>query len=129
LKQEGENFLPDDSPTVYLYHHLHQRPFQKSNRFNHFGFLYPFEGLNSKWYQIFENELQTKVGTGIVIDVENEPDKNPGNGSILANPAVPSASIAVAISSSYSEIVPGDQTPLSNTRKRKDLKSYRCIES
>jgi hypothetical protein len=88
LIREGENFLHDDAPTVFLYHHLYQRPFQKSDRCNHYGLLYPFEGTNCKSFQIYENEPEENPGTRTIIDVDQPTAVSP--------PATASSSMSTA---------------------------------
>ena len=39
ISLKGENFINDSAPCVYLYHHLHKCPFEKSQYFNHFPYI------------------------------------------------------------------------------------------
>jgi hypothetical protein len=50
------NFIEDSHPTVYLYHHLHRRPFKKSLVCNHFAFMYRVDSSSIGNCEIYENE-------------------------------------------------------------------------
>ena len=39
LRRKGWNFISEEAPTVFLYHHLFRRPFTKSKTCNHFAYL------------------------------------------------------------------------------------------
>ena len=36
---KGESFIPDSTSCVYLYHHMHKRPFEKFTHCNHFAYM------------------------------------------------------------------------------------------
>jgi hypothetical protein len=50
LTLQRENFLQENAPTIYLYHHLYKHPFQRSDCCNHFALLYQFEGSSIKGF-------------------------------------------------------------------------------
>ena len=53
---DGIDFLSEDAPTIFLYHHLHRRPFERNKTCNHFAFMEKYKGANPEKYRIYVNE-------------------------------------------------------------------------
>ena len=49
------DFIEEDAPTIYLYYHLHKKPFTPSSKLNHYGYLSAYDGSNPKGYNIYRN--------------------------------------------------------------------------
>ena len=63
------NFIDKDAPTIYLYYHLHKRPFYPSETLDHYGYLYEYEGSNPESFEIYRNRRNiTEVA---MIDLSN----------------------------------------------------------
>lgn len=66
---EKINFIEEDAPTIYLYYHLHKKPFFPSGTLDHYGYLYEYEGSNPEIFEIYRNQRSgTELST---IDLSN----------------------------------------------------------
>jgi hypothetical protein len=52
---ENIDFIEEDAPTIYLYYHLHKKPFTPSSILNHYGYLFAYDGSNPKGFNIYRN--------------------------------------------------------------------------
>lgn len=64
--------IEDSAPTIYLYHHLFKRPFKKSKKCNHFGYLHRIEASRESDV-IYENDsMPHEESAPIEINSEDE---------------------------------------------------------
>ena len=40
---EKIDFIEEDAPIIYLYYHLHKKPFTPSKILNHYGYLFAYD--------------------------------------------------------------------------------------
>ena len=65
LRQMGFNFISEESPAIFLYHHLFRRPFTKSARCNHFAYL----------FKVDNNHIEDDAGSSIYYGTASEKEK------------------------------------------------------
>ena len=57
---EKIDFIEEDAPTIYLYYHLHKKPFTPSKILNHYGYLFAYDGSNPEGFEIYRNRMTSQ---------------------------------------------------------------------
>jgi hypothetical protein len=120
---QGEYFVVESAPTIYLYHHLYKYPFQRSDCCNHFALLYPFEGSRIKGFNIYQNEPDEEQRTGTIINVDNSnppdaasTDTSPRSATVAFTDGNTGTFTATAVAAG---VAPIDSSMVSSMKKRK----------